>query len=41
LRHAAVLPQYLLLVCVSGAASYAGIELLISRFHVQLLPAKH
>ncbi|HUE20083.1 MAG TPA: glycosyltransferase [Bryobacteraceae bacterium] len=40
LRHAAVLPQYLLLVCVSGAASYAGIELLISRFHVQLLPAK-
>ena len=40
LRHASVLPKYLLLVCVSGAASYAGIQLLNSRFHVQLLPAK-
>jgi hypothetical protein len=35
-----VLPKYLLLACVSGAASYAGIQLLNSRFHVQLLPAK-
>jgi glycosyltransferase involved in cell wall biosynthesis len=40
LRHASVLPGYLLLVCLSGAASYAGIQLLNSRFHIQLLPAK-
>ena len=40
LRHASVLPEYLLLVCVSGVASYAGIQLLNSRFHFQLLPAK-
>jgi hypothetical protein len=40
LRHAAVLPKYLLLVCLSGAASYAGIQLLNSRFHIQPLPAK-
>jgi glycosyltransferase involved in cell wall biosynthesis len=40
LRHVSVLPKYLLLVCVSGAASYAGIQLLNTRFHVQLLPAK-
>ena len=40
LRHASVLPEYLLLVCVSGAASYAGIQMLSSRFHLQLLPAK-
>ena len=40
LRHAAVLPKYLLLVCLSGTASYAGIQLLNSRFHVQPLPAK-
>jgi glycosyltransferase involved in cell wall biosynthesis len=40
LRHTSVLPEYLLLVCVSGAASYAGIQLLNSRFHVQLLAAK-
>jgi len=40
LRHVAVLPEYLLLVCLSGAVSYAGIQLLNSRFHVQLLPAK-
>jgi len=39
-RHLSVLPEYLLLVCLSGAASYAGIQLLNSRFHVQLLPAK-
>src|SRR5580658_3211293 len=40
LRHATVLPKYLLLVCVSGFASYAGIQLLNSRFHIQPLPAK-
>ena len=40
LRHAAVLPKYLLLVCLSGSASYAGIQLLNSRFHIQPLPAK-
>jgi glycosyltransferase involved in cell wall biosynthesis len=40
LRHASVLPKYLLLVCVSGTASYAGIQLLSSRFHIQALPAK-
>ncbi|MGA2592178.1 MAG: glycosyltransferase [Bryobacteraceae bacterium] len=39
-RHALVLPKYLLLVCVSGAASYAGIELLYSTLHIQPLPAK-
>jgi glycosyltransferase involved in cell wall biosynthesis len=40
LRHASVLPKYLLLVCLSGTASYAGIQLLGSRFHIQPLPAK-
>jgi glycosyltransferase involved in cell wall biosynthesis len=40
LRHASVLPEYLLLVCLSGVTSYAGIQLLNSRFHIQLLPAK-
>jgi glycosyltransferase involved in cell wall biosynthesis len=40
LRHASVLPKYLLLVCLSGTASYAGIQLLNSRFHIQLLAAK-
>jgi glycosyltransferase involved in cell wall biosynthesis len=40
LRHRAVLPKYLLLVCLSGATSYAGIQLLNSRFHIQPLPAK-
>lgn len=40
LRHATVLPKYLLLVCLSGGASYAGIQLLNSRFHIQPLPAK-
>jgi glycosyltransferase involved in cell wall biosynthesis len=40
LRHASVLPKYLLLVCLSGAASYAGIQLLNTRFHIQPLPAK-
>jgi hypothetical protein len=40
LRHAAVLPKYLLLVCLSGGASYAGIQLLNSRFRIQPLPAK-
>ena len=40
LRHATVLPKYLLLVCLSGVASYAGIQLLNARFHVQVLPAK-
>ena len=32
LRHASVLPKYLLLVCLSGCASYAGIRLLNSSF---------
>ncbi len=40
LDHAAVLPKYLLLVCFSGTASYAGIQFLNSRFHIQPLPAK-
>ena len=40
LQHASVLPKYLLLVCLSGGASYAGIQLLNSGFHVQLLSAK-
>ena len=40
LRHAAVLPKYLLLVCLSGTASYTGIQLANWRFHVQPLPAK-
>lgn len=40
LKHASVLPEYLLLVCISGVTSYAGIQLLNSRFHIQLLPAK-
>ena len=40
LRHASVLPKYLLLVCLSGTASYAGIQLLNSRFHIQPLWAK-
>ena len=39
-RHLSTLPKYLLLVCLSGSASYAGIQLLYSRFHVQPLPAK-
>ncbi len=40
LRHLSVLPKYLLLVCLSGIASYAGIELLNTRLHIQPLPAK-
>jgi len=40
LRHAAVLPKYLLLVCFSGTASYAGIQLLNSRLHMQPMIAK-
>ena len=40
LQHASVLPKYLLLVCLSGTASYAGIQFLNSRFHIQPLPAK-
>jgi len=40
LRHAAVLPKYLLLVCLSGTASYAGIQLLNTQFHIRTLPAK-
>lgn len=40
LRHAAVLPKYLLLTCFSGLASYAGIQFLTSHFHVFPLPAK-
>ena len=40
LRHASVLPEYLLLVCLSGVTSYAGIQLLNSRFHIQVLPAR-
>lgn len=40
LRHASVLPEYLLLVCLSGITSYAGIQFLNSRFHIQLLLAK-
>ena len=40
LGHLSVLPKYLLLVCLSGTASYAGIQLLNTRFHIQLLPAK-
>lgn len=39
-RHLSTLPKYLLLVCLSGSASYAGIQLLNSRFHIQPLPAK-
>ena len=39
-RHFYVLPKYLLLVCVSGAASYAGIELLYSSSHMRPLAAK-
>ena len=40
LRHASVLPKYLLLVCASASASYAGIQLLNSRFHIRPVPAK-
>ena len=40
LRHASVLPKYLLLACLSLCASYAGIQLLNSRLHIQPLFAK-
>ena len=40
LRHASVLPKYLLLVCLSGCASYAGIRLLNSSFAIGMVPAK-
>ncbi len=40
LKHASVLPKYLLLVLLSGTASYAGIQLLGRQFHIQPLPAK-
>jgi len=40
LRHASVLPEYLLLACLSGGVSYAGIQLLNSRLHIQPLAAK-
>jgi len=40
LRHASALPKYLLLVCLSGSASYLGIQFLNSRFHIQALAAK-
>lgn len=39
-RHAAVLPQYLMLVLASGAASYGGIRLLSDRFGVHPVWAK-
>jgi glycosyltransferase involved in cell wall biosynthesis len=39
-RHLAVLPKYLLLVLVSGAASYGGIELLRSRLRMSPVAAK-
>jgi glycosyltransferase involved in cell wall biosynthesis len=39
-RHWAVLPQYLMLVLVSGAASYGGIRLLAGRFGVYPVAAK-
>ena len=40
LQHRSVLPKYLLLVCLSGTASYAGIQLLNAALHIQPLPAK-
>ena len=40
LTHASVLPKYLLLAFLSVSASYAGIQLLNTRFHIQPLPAK-
>ena len=39
-RHLAVLPQYLMLVLASGAASYGGIRLLADRFGVYPVAAK-
>jgi glycosyltransferase involved in cell wall biosynthesis len=39
-RHLAVLPQYLMLVLVSGAASYGGIRLLSDRAGVNPVAAK-
>ena len=39
-RHLSTLPKYLLLVCGSGLASYAGIQLLNSRFQIYPLTAK-
>ena len=39
-RHLVVLPQYLMLVLVSGAASYGGIRLLADRFGVYPVAAK-
>jgi glycosyltransferase involved in cell wall biosynthesis len=38
--HQAVLPKYLLLVLVSGTASYAGIRFLSSRLGINAVPAK-
>jgi glycosyltransferase involved in cell wall biosynthesis len=40
LRHASVLPKYLLLVCLSGTAAYAGIQFLNSHFHTPPMLAK-
>lgn len=39
-RHRAVLPQYLMLVLVLGAASYGGIRLLAGKFGMHPVPAK-
>ena len=39
-KHQAALPKYLLLVLVSGSASYAGITFLYSRFGVSPIAAK-
>ncbi len=39
-RHLAVLPQYLMLVMASGAASYGGIRLLSDRFGINPVGAK-
>ena len=39
-RHLSVLPKYLLLVCASGCASYAGIRLLDSSLHTGVVFAK-
>jgi glycosyltransferase involved in cell wall biosynthesis len=39
-RHATVLPKYLLLVVVSGSASYAGIRFLNENLGVNPVPAK-
>ncbi len=38
--HAIVLPRYLMLVLASGSASYGGILLLSSRFHMPAIAAK-